>query len=53
VHDEINISADARDDEPQLAMQILREQMNLPRFDVPFLSEGYIGPNWADLRSYE
>lgn len=51
VHDEINISAPTLDCKD--AMKTLREQMNLPRFDVPFLSEGYIGANWADLKGYE
>lgn len=51
VHDEINISApeECADE----SMCILREQMNKPRFDVPFLSEGYRGPNWSDIESCE
>lgn len=50
VHDEINISAPI-DRAPQ-AMTQLREQMDAPRFDVPFASEGFIGPNWADIEDY-
>jgi DNA polymerase I-like protein with 3'-5' exonuclease and polymerase domains len=48
VHDEINVSMPA--DDWQAGMSILREQMNADRFDVPFLSEGYVGPNWADIK---
>jgi DNA polymerase I-like protein with 3'-5' exonuclease and polymerase domains len=47
VHDEINISAPkemAHD-----AMQCLKKAMNADRFDVPFESEGYAGPNWGTL----
>lgn len=51
VHDEINICA------PEgcqaSAMQTLRKAMNADRFDVPFLSEGFAGPNWADIEEYE
>jgi DNA polymerase-1 len=53
VHDEINISVDDDAQEIKDGMQILREQMNAPRFDVPFMSEGYIGKNWSDIRSYD
>lgn len=51
VHDEINISAPIGDDAG--AMRRLRESMNADRFDVPFLSEGYRGPNWADIVEYD
>lgn len=50
VHDEDNISAPA--EEAPRAMKWLREAMDAPRFDVPFASEGYIGPNWADLEKF-
>jgi DNA polymerase I-like protein with 3'-5' exonuclease and polymerase domains len=49
VHDEVNISAPK--DRAVECMRILRECMNKDRFDVPVLSEGFIGPNWADLES--
>ncbi len=51
VHDEINISApkeSARRD-----MEILQQAMDAPRFDVPFASEGFFGPNWADMEIYK
>jgi DNA polymerase I-like protein with 3'-5' exonuclease and polymerase domains len=51
VHDEINISA------PQECwkeeMKFLKECMNADRFDVPMLSEGFVGPNWCELESCE
>jgi hypothetical protein len=31
-------------------MAVLREAMNKDRFDVPFLSEGFFGDNWQDLK---
>jgi DNA polymerase I-like protein with 3'-5' exonuclease and polymerase domains len=51
VHDEINISVPERD--AAGAMARLRLAMNKDRFDVPFLSEGFKGPNWSDIESYE
>ncbi|HEY3473256.1 MAG TPA: DNA polymerase, partial [Anaerolineales bacterium] len=51
VHDEMNISAPA--DCKEAAMRDLRTAMNRDRFDVPFESEGYAGPNWADIEKYE
>lgn len=51
VHDEINISAPA--DDWQVDMSHLRKVMNADRFDVPMLSEGFVGPNWADLKECE
>lgn len=51
VHDEINISAPVGD--AAGAMRRLREQMNKERFDVPFTSEGFKGPNWSDISEYE
>lgn len=47
VHDEINISAPKDDWEKH--MTVLRDAMNADRFDVPMLSEGFVGVNWADL----
>lgn len=47
VHDEINISAP--EDSWEFEMEILKEAMNKDRFDVPFASEGFVGPNWADI----
>jgi DNA polymerase I-like protein with 3'-5' exonuclease and polymerase domains len=51
VHDEINISAPV--EEAAEHMRWLREAMDAPRFDVPFASEGYFGPNWADLEEWK
>lgn len=50
VHDEINISAPAED--RMRAMENLRATMDAPRFDVPFMSEGYIGLNWDEIEEY-
>ena len=50
VHDEINICAPVGGH--RQAMLILQQQMDAPRFDVPFMSEGYFGPNWADIEEY-
>jgi len=49
VHDEICISA------PEIhwqdSMDVLRHSMDMERedFDCPMRSEGFVGPNWADL----
>jgi DNA polymerase-1 len=51
VHDEVNVSAPIEDKEP--AMRRLREAMDADRFDVPFRSEGFAGPNWAAIEPYE
>lgn len=51
VHDEINISAPV--ETWQRHMATLKTSMNLDRFDVPMLSEGFYGPNWADLKECE
>lgn len=51
VHDEINISAPI-DTAPDSMMR-LQESMDAPRFDVPFASEGYFGPNWADIKEWK
>lgn len=47
VHDEINISAPA--EAWQEHMATLKECMNRDRFDVPMLSEGFVGANWQDI----
>lgn len=47
VHDELNICAPA--EEADAAMYRLQVAMDAPRFDVPFQSEGYRGPNWSDI----
>lgn len=47
VHDEINISAPA--DDWKRHMVVLKDAMNAPRFDVPFKSEGFVGPNWEEI----
>lgn len=51
VHDEINLTIPT-DDVPT-GMRILRETMDADRFDVPFRSEGFCGPNWSELEDYE
>lgn len=47
LHDEINLSIPAED--ALNAMAHLQEVMNRARFDVPMLSEGFVGPNFGDL----
>lgn len=47
VHDEINISAP--EESWRVSMERLTASMNADRFDVPMLSEGYVGRNWEDL----
>jgi DNA polymerase I-like protein with 3'-5' exonuclease and polymerase domains len=51
VHDEINVSAPI--DDRAGAMLRLRVAMDKDRFDVPFRSEGFSGPNWGDITEYE
>ena len=51
VHDEFNISAPI--DDQAGAMRRLREAMDMDRFDVPFRSEGFAGPNWSEIERYE
>lgn len=51
VHDEINISCPIQ--ERARGMAILKSAMEEDRFDVPMLSEGFSGPNWADIEEYE
>jgi len=47
VHDEINISA-PKEEAPK-HMVVLKEAMDKDRFDVPFKSEGFMGPNWEEI----
>jgi DNA polymerase-1 len=47
VHDEINGSAPREAAIEHMAK--LKECMERGRFDVPFLSEGFIGDNWGDI----
>ena len=51
LHDEINISAPGY--MAVEAMRYLKTVMNHPRFDVPMLSEGFIGDNFGDLHVVE
>lgn len=51
VHDEVNISAPI--DDAAGAMRRLQEAMDADRFDVPFRSEGFTGPNWCDIERFE
>lgn len=47
VHDEINISAPKDNWKPH--METLRIAMEKDRFDVPMLSEGFMGDNWNEI----
>jgi DNA polymerase-1 len=51
VHDELNASVPIGS--KATGMKRLRVAMDKDRFDVPFCSEGYAGPNWADIEKYE
>ena len=51
VHDEINISVPQED--AVQAMRRLREAMDKERFDVPIRSEGFVGPNWHEIKEFE
>lgn len=51
LHDEVNISVP--EDEALSAMTYLKEVMNRDRFDVPMLSEGFIGDNFGELNALE
>lgn len=51
VHDEINISAPG--ESWQEHMMCLKEAMDKDRFDVPFKSEGFVGPNWEEIEEAE
>lgn len=50
VHDEINLSVPQEHLDSE--MKILRKSMSNVDFDVPMLSEGKFGPNWAELKGY-
>jgi DNA polymerase I-like protein with 3'-5' exonuclease and polymerase domains len=49
VHDEGNVSAP--EDEWQRHMKVLQECFDKDRFDCPFKSEGFYGPNWQEVTS--
>lgn len=51
VHDELNISAP--EDNWKESMVVLKETMDQDLFDVPARSEGFMGPNWADIKEVE
>lgn len=51
VHDEINISAPKKAHKAEMAL--LREAMESVKFDVPMISDGKTGPNWASLTSFK
>lgn len=48
VHDEINISVPKSAVKEEMA--ILRDAMADVAFDIPMISDGKFGPNWADLK---
>jgi DNA polymerase I-like protein with 3'-5' exonuclease and polymerase domains len=50
VHDEINVSAPRQRVREEMA--ILRESMESIEMDVPMLSDGKTGPNWAELKKF-
>lgn len=51
VHDEILLECPEHCVETE--MDVLRQAMNADRLDVPMLSDGYIGDNWAEVKPYE
>lgn len=51
VYDEINISCDKGAVNEQMA--VLRESMEGIELDVPLLSSGKTGPNWADIKKFK
>lgn len=51
VHDEILMSVPSHEFEE--AMEVLRLAMESPAFDVPMLSEGTIGLNWAEMKPFD
>lgn len=51
VHDEINISAPK--EESVRHMETLKVAMDKDRFDVPFKSEGFMGPNWEEIEGVD
>ena len=48
VHDEINISV--HKDHWENGMAELKSSMDRDLFDVPMRSEGFVGPNWFDMK---
>ena len=51
VHDDINISVP--EERAAEGMALLKQSMDRDLFDVPMRSEGFMGPNWNDLRECE
>jgi DNA polymerase-1 len=51
VHDELNASVPTEN--VVAGMARMRGAMDKDRFDVPFCSEGYAGPNWADITKFK
>ena len=51
VHDELNASVPTEN--VKAGMARMRGAMDKDRFDVPFASEGYTGPNWADITKFK
>ena len=51
VHDEMNISVP--EDEAVYGMDWLKRCMNEDYFDVPMLSDAFIGPSWGELQEME
>lgn len=51
VHDENNISAPADNWQPH--MRHLKTVMERDRLSVPVLTDGLVGPNWADMKECE
>jgi DNA polymerase I-like protein with 3'-5' exonuclease and polymerase domains len=50
VYDEINVSAAKGEYKKEMA--VLKESMEGIECDVPMLTDGKIGPNWADTKGY-
>jgi DNA polymerase I-like protein with 3'-5' exonuclease and polymerase domains len=50
VYDEVNVSADKGVYKSEMA--VLRECMESIEFDVPLLTDGKTGPNWADVKKF-
>lgn len=51
VHDEINISCPKEHAEEEMAL--LRQAMESVKLDVPLLSDGKMGKNWAELKKFK
>jgi DNA polymerase I-like protein with 3'-5' exonuclease and polymerase domains len=51
VYDEINVSAAKSDYKHE--MRVLKESMESIETDVPMLTDGKTGPNWAALKEYK